>query len=84
LPLGHLVDPTSFQPHLAAGRTVEAAQEMEHRRLATAARPHDRDRLAWFDVEINAVDGTHKARVFPVILLEATGLQHCCREGGHR
>ena len=38
----------------AAGRQVEAAEDVHRRGLARAARTHDRDELAWHDLEVDA------------------------------
>jgi len=46
-----LRDVDTVEQHPTSIWEVEAAEEMQHRRLAAAARPHDGDPLAGFDDE---------------------------------
>src|SRR5690606_33852466 len=45
----------AFDQHLAGGRPVERAEQVEERRLAGAARARDADELAGRDREVDAV-----------------------------
>src|SRR5262249_4319665 len=56
-PLRDAVDPAVADPHLARGRYVEPAHQLQERGLAAAARTHDDDRLTGSDLEIDLVDG---------------------------
>ena len=71
-PLGELVDAPPVQPQLAGGRSVEPAEEMEQRRLAAAARPHHRQRLATCDVEVDLVDGADEPLAAAVLLAQSS------------
>ena len=47
----------AFQQHLAAGRAIDASQEVQQRALARARRAHDRQEFALFDLQVNAPQG---------------------------
>ena len=49
--------------HLAGGRAVERAHDLQQRRLARARRPEDRDELAGRDLEVDAAQRAHAAGV---------------------
>ena len=49
--------------HLARGRAVERAHDLQQRRLARARRPEDRDELAGRDLEVDAAQRVHVAGV---------------------
>ena len=51
--------PTSTR---AAGRRVEAAHQVEQRRLARAGRPHQRQEIALRDLEVDALAARRCAR----------------------
>ena len=67
-PFGEPVDPPVRQPQLTGGRPVEPTEEVEERRLPTAARAHDGHRLAAGDLEVDLVDGAHQSLAAPVVL----------------
>ena len=53
---------SSLEELLARGRAVEAAQDRQERRLAGAARTHDRELLARLDLEAHTGEGHHLRR----------------------
>ena len=57
----------AVEPVAAAGRGVQAAEDVHHRRLARPRVTHDRDHLALVDVQRHAVEGAHLDR------------RRCCR-----
>ena len=60
--LAQLVDPAPGEPDLAARRPFQAAEQVQQRRLAAAARPHHGERLARGDLQLDAVERAHDAR----------------------
>src|SRR5262249_10927784 len=52
------------------GRLVEAAEQIQERRLARARRAHDGDELAATDVERHAGNGTYRLPAHAVILAQ--------------
>ena len=54
--LAETVDPDAGDLDLALGRAVEAADQVEQRRLAAARRTHDRGDPAGLDVEVDVVE----------------------------
>jgi hypothetical protein len=63
--LADVVDAPAVQRHLAARGLIQPAEKVQQRGLPAAARPHDRDRLARADVEIDPVDGAHQPLPLP-------------------
>ena len=57
----HVADILAPQQQRACVRSLQAGDDPEQRRLATAARPHDGDELAALDVDIDPLDGDHRA-----------------------
>jgi len=55
LAAAELVDALSAHGDLPGGRLVEAADEIQQRRLARARRPHERDEIALGNVESEPV-----------------------------
>ena len=53
----------------AAGRPIDAAEQIEQRRFPAAARPHDRDRLSLLDRPVDAAQRVHFLRRHLVTLL---------------
>ena len=55
----------------AAGRTIDAAEQIEQRRFSAAARSHDRDRLSLLDAPVDAAQRMHFFRRHLVHLADA-------------
>ena len=55
---------------LAGPRAVVHADDVQQRRLAGARRPHDRDELAFLDVDVDAAQHVAAARAVRVGLLD--------------
>ena len=72
--LGHRGQRGAVDPHLAGGRHIEPAQQMQQRALARAGRADDRDPLAGRDGEIDALQHRHFERPAAVRLREAAAL----------
>ena len=53
---GQPFDATTVEQVVPIGRSVEQADDVEQRRLAAAARPHDGNELAFFNGQIYAVE----------------------------
>src|SRR5690606_26723277 len=62
--------------HLTGGRIVEAAQELQQRRLARARRADDRDAVAARDAEVDAAQHLDLAADVREGLDEPSGLEH--------
>ena len=52
---GHVGDFIARDGNAAAGRNIEAAEEIQQRGLAGAAGAHERDEFAGLDIEIEAL-----------------------------
>ena len=64
--LGHFVrrqrgQLAPFELDLAGGRRVDAADQVEHRRLARSVRPDQREHLAALHIEADAIDRENAA-----------------------
>src|SRR5262249_14159316 len=66
-----LADVAPGDEHLAAGRALERAQDGEHRRLARARGTDYGDLVAVVDVDADAAQGVHAARVLLAQLAES-------------
>ena len=53
----------AVDPHLARGRTIERAHDLQQRRLAGARRPDDRQQLAAVHVEVDALERANTAGI---------------------
>jgi hypothetical protein len=74
--LAEPVDAPLLKPHLPGRRPFEAAQQVQQRRLAAAARTHHRQRLARGDGQIDPVDCAHEAVSLAVVLLQTARPQN--------
>ena len=66
LRLGHRLDGDAIEHVVSARRHVEAAEDVQHRRLAGARRAHDRHQLAGADREVHAAKRVHRTVAFAV------------------
>ena len=73
--LAQLVDAAPRQPHLPGRRALQAAQQVQQRRLAATARPHHGERLARGDLQLDPIEGAHEARSLAVLLLQPARAQ---------
>ena len=83
--LGH---PVAVQPVLAAGRAVEAADQVHEGGLARARRAHDGDELVLPDDHVDAAERVHHLAADVVVALQIPGDDHGIpgnvrREHGH-
>ena len=63
-PIGrHAFDRFAEDLDVAGGRLIEARDQAKARRLARARRPEHGEELAGDDVEVDAVDGLHRAEM---------------------
>jgi hypothetical protein len=62
LGFAHLAQRAALHEHLPRGRRVEAAEQMQQRRLARARATHDGDALAATDLEIDTLQHRHRLR----------------------
>ena len=76
----HVADVVAAQQQRAFVRPLEAGDDPEQRRLAAAARAHDRDELAALDVDVDPLDRDHGAEAFG----NAAHLQVCGRASRYR
>ncbi len=58
-----LADIVALQQHRAGGWRLEAGDHSQHRRLAAAGRPEQREELTLDDLQVDVVDGDHVAEV---------------------
>src|SRR3954451_25373400 len=58
----HLADRAALHEYLSGGGPIEAAQEMQERRLSRSGAPHDGDTLAAMDFEIAPEQHRHRLR----------------------
>src|SRR5262249_20459639 len=65
----------ALEEHLASGRAVEGAEELEEGRLAGPARALERDELAGVDCDAHAVDRAHVQRALAVHPLNLSRLE---------
>jgi hypothetical protein len=72
--LGEGVDRGAVEPVLAGPGGVVHAEDVQHRRLAGAGRPHDRDELAGLDVERDTAQHERRGRAVLVALLDVAQL----------
>ena len=56
---------TSLEVDLAVRGPVEGAEQLQQRRLARAARPHDHEELAAGDLEVDVAHGMHLVPFWP-------------------
>src|SRR6266508_57627 len=70
-----------LEPQRAAGRPVQPAEQPEQGRLPRPARPHDRQRVAGRDLEVNPVERPDFDPVQPVDLGDAPSLHHGMASG---
>ena len=64
----------------ARGGRLERADDMEQRALAGSGRAHDRDHLALFDRQVDAVQSAHLGAALAVVHVQVVRLDSC---GGH-
>ena len=67
----HRGDLVARHGHGAGRRDVQPAQEVQQRRLARAARAHERDELAGVHVQVQALEDVDLLAAAPVALVEA-------------
>ena len=79
LVVGQVDDVLAVEPVAAAGRVVQAAEDVHHRRLARPRVPHDRDHLALVDGQRDVIEGAHLDGAGAVDLRDAVEFEH-----GHR
>src|SRR5918996_2595033 len=84
LGLAQPVDPLAVEPHLSGGRSIEAREQIEQRRLAAPTRAHDRDELAALDRQVDAAQREHLSAPGVVGLRQASCLEHACHVGSSR
>src|SRR3954454_10850788 len=58
----HLADRAALHEYLSGGGRIEAAEEMQERRLSRSGAPHDGDTLAAMDFEIDPQQHRHRLR----------------------
>jgi hypothetical protein len=73
--LAQLVDAASRQPHLPGRGPLQAPEQVQQRRLAAAAWPHDSHGLARGHLQLDAVERAHEARPPTVFLLQPARAQ---------
>src|SRR3546814_11959423 len=78
LPGRQFVDALAAEPDFAFAWHFEARQHPQHRRLAAAARPPDREELAFPDIQIHRLDGNEVAAML------GDTLQHNAGRLSHR
>src|SRR4051812_23895201 len=79
-PLAELVNLPSRERDLTRRCMLEAAEQVQERRLPATARAHDRNSLTGEYVEIDAVDRVHETASVAVVLSQSPRSQH--RLGG--
>ena len=62
LVVGQRREVAALEEHVAGARPVERAEQLQERRLAASARSLERDELAGFDLEVDAVERAHRGR----------------------
>jgi hypothetical protein len=66
LRLAHRLDGDAVEHVVSARRLVEAAEDVQHRRLAGARRAHDRHQLTGVHREVHAAERVHRTVAFAV------------------
>ena len=74
--LAQTADLPAEKPVLAGRRFVEHAHDVQQRRLAGAARPHDRQELPLLDLEVHVAQHVGPEGAGPVVLLDVAHLDH--------
>ena len=72
-----LVPPTSID---AARRRVEAAHQVEQRRLARARRSHQREEIALRNLEVHALQHVDALAAAREVLVDAVDLDECAHD----
>jgi hypothetical protein len=70
-----VADDLAVEHDLAAGRPVEAAEQLQQRALARAGRPHQGHELAAPDLQRNTAEGIDVAVAEPVALGQIAGFE---------
>src|SRR6188508_106295 len=68
--VAHRIDALACDLERAAARPVEAADQVQQRRLAGARRPHQREEVAFADVEVELLENVHRLDAAFVVLRE--------------
>ena len=71
------VDPLSLDPHAAAGRRIQPADEVEQGRLARARRTHESHELALSYVEVDVMQHLHLLLAADIGLADVAQLDQC-------
>ena len=79
--LRQLGDRDAFEQVAAAGRLVQAAQNIHERGFAAAAGAHDGDKLAPLDADVDAAQGMHLGFAQIVVLVHVVDLNQAAASG---
>jgi hypothetical protein len=74
--LAHPVDALPGQVQFAGQGPVQAAEQVQQRRLPATAGPHHRQRLPGGHIQVDAVDRADQSRLLAVLLAQPAGPHH--------